>query len=550
MSLSTLKNNSPDPKNKEKEIIVGRFGHLLTASHTVLHDMLKSATYQQAEMADQSSLYSEKQFLEMHTDKTTGKCYAGIVKQDPLTQPEKEIIHDNYRREGATRRALDFMIEFMLGERTGVQATPSQRYANEAREKEALTDLADDPNIQMLLDELVQIDENVNLNDRMQEMVTSGDLFGHSVLVKQYDENHIPVRLIPLASIKLDKIYINLETWEFLGISYKDYQGDKRILKAEDIIHYEHQDFHITPNTRYYGLSKAETTMHVAASLRVTQEITIPEIRRQNWAPFHYLQFPDVHTQEKIDELSAQIQPGKTMVMGATAMQVTKVDFEQDLEKVHKSIEESYKLIFRSFGVPLIVAFQDEQNRATAQASLNQMTVSVLEKERTRLRNVMEPQWYIPNLRALIRMHQMQQGLSEPLAEYQDQGVVNALERSNKILQINLNPLSDIPFKPRMTFKNKTIDTFLEKSAAALGWLQANALTTAMALEVAGLEEYAERMQVIEEQKKQEAIMNAPLPTTTTTAMPMTQSQPQPQQQKITPTGAIPNFPIQSGQNA
>ena len=36
-------------------------------------------------------------------------------------------------------------------------------------------------------------------------------------------------------------------------------------------------DYHITPNSRYFGLGDSEPVMHIAASLRVTNEIAVPK---------------------------------------------------------------------------------------------------------------------------------------------------------------------------------------------------------------------------------------------------------------------------------
>ena len=230
-----------------------------------------------------------------------------------------------------------------------------------------------------------------------------GRHFGRSVLVKQYDENGIPIRLIPLASVKLGKVYVDSETWELIGIEYKDYPDEHRIIKVEDMIHYEANDYHITPNSRYFGLGDSEPVMHIAASLRVTNEIAIPEMRTQGWAPLDILQFPELGSQESLEAIKDQIKPGKRMILGKGSVVHTKVDLQGDLEKTLKSVEESTKDILRAYGVPLVVAFQDEQNSATAGYALNQMKVSVFEKHRTKLRNVLEPQWYGPNLRALLK---------------------------------------------------------------------------------------------------------------------------------------------------
>ena len=299
------------------------------------------------------------------------------------------------------------MAEFTLGERTELVMDTPRAYADQKRQDEAIKGLNEDPLLTDYLDDLATIDESVNATDRFTELLISGENFGRSVLVMQYDADGIPIRLIPLASIRLGKVYADMETWEILGIEYKDYRGEQRILKAEDIIHYEANDYHMVPNSRYFGRSTAEPTMYTAMSLRTTNEIALPEIRKQKWAPFNILQFPQIESQEKFDEIRDKIQPGKSQVWGAGEIKIQELKLNDvDVEKLHKSIVESEKDIFRSFGIALVFAFQDEQNRSTAQFSSNLMRVTKLTKIRTRLRNVLEPQWYERNLKALMKKRQ------------------------------------------------------------------------------------------------------------------------------------------------
>ena len=470
---------------------------------------LKAAALQEQQQLTKSNLQSEEEFLKAHGGRE--KVYDAF--KDPYSEDEKKILLENYCREPATRRALDILTEFTLGERTELVMDTSRAYADQNRQNEAIKALSEDPLLVDYLDDLATIDEKVNATDRFTELLISGENFGRSVLVMQYDPDGIPVRLIPLASIRLGKVYADIETWEILGIEYKDYKGEQRILKAEDIIHYEANDYHIVPNSRYFGRSTAEPTMYTAMSLRTTNEIALPEIRKQKWAPFHILQLPQIESQEKLDQIRDALQPGKTQVWGAGDIKIHELKLNDiNLDQFHNSIVSSEKDIFRSFGIALVFAFQDEQNRSTAQFSSNLMRVTKLTKIRTRLKNVLEPQWYERNLRALMKKRQKEANeLQEPgLEQYQDTGVVNALERSTKILKIDPNAL---PFRPRMKFVDKKVDTFLEISEAALGWYQANILSKEEAAELGQLDQYVEKIAAREAEQKLLA-PTTPAPTT------------------------------------
>ena len=458
---------------------------------------LKAAALQEQQLT-KSNLQSEEEFLKAHGGRE--KVYDAF--KDPYSEDEKKILLENYCREPATRRALDILTEFTLGERTELVMDTSRAYADQNRQNEAIKMLSEDPLLVDYLDDLATIDEKVNATDRFTELLISGENFGRSVLVMQYDPDGIPVRLIPLASIRLGKVYADIETWEILGIEYKDYKGDQRILKAEDIIHYEANDYHIVPNSRYFGRSTAEPTMYTAMSLRTTNEIALPEIRKQKWAPFHILQLPQIESQEKLDQIRDALQPGKTQVWGAGDIKIHELKLNDiNLDQFHNSIVSSEKDIFRSFGIALVFAFQDEQNRSTAQFSSNLMRVTKLTKIRTRLKNVLEPQWYERNLRALMKKrdkeaNELQERWPGTIPRYWRS---QALERSTKILKIDPNAL---PFRPRMKFVDKKVDTFLEISEAALGWYQANILSKEEAAELGQLDQYVEKIAAREAEQK------------------------------------------------
>lgn len=502
---------------QESKQKLDRIEFLLQTPNTPITDAdLKAAAYleqQQLYSSHRSNLLSEEDFIKLHGGRE--RVYDNF--KDPYTEDEKKILLENYCREPATRRALDILAEFTLGERTELAMDTPEAYADAKRQDEAIKMLADDPINVSYLDELATIDEKVNATDRFTELLISGENFGRSVLVCQYDEDGIPVRLIPLASIRLGKVYADMETWEILGIEYKDYKGEQRILKVEDIIHYEANDYHMVPNSRYFGRSTMEPTMYTAMSLRTANEIALPEIRKGKWAPFHILQIPGIESQETLDKIRDSIQPGKSQVWGAGDIKLMDIRLNDvNLDQMHNSLENSMKDVFRSAGIALVFAFQDEQNRATAQFSSNLMRVTKLTKIRTRLKNTLEPQWYERNLKALMKKNQRERGLQEPsLEQYKETGLVNALEQSARIIKINP---SGLPFKPRLKFVDKKVDTFLGLSEAALGWYQANILTKAEAAEVGGLEQYIEKIaarEFKEAELKLVQSMQQPTPTPT-----------------------------------
>ena len=500
--MSAVDTSSATNKKDPPTILIAQIENRLGPAHIKYYiDYLDKAGKIQAGAQLESSylkdskLMSEEEFIKAHGGRD--KVYDGF--KPPYTDDENKILLENYRREPATRRATDILIEFSLGERTELAMDTPRAYASQKRQNEEIKKLNEDPLLMDYLDELATIDEKVNATDRFSELLASGETFGRSLLVMQCDNYGIPLRLIPLASIRLGKIYCNAETWEILGFEYKDYKGDKRIVSVDDVIHYEANDYHMTPNARGFGISTAEPTMFTALSLRTAYEIAIPEIRRSKWAPFHILQFPEVETQEMLNQIASMVEPGKSQIWGAGQILIHKMDLNDTrIKELMETIEMSQKEIFRSFGIALVFAFQDEQNRSTAQFSSNLMRVTKLTKIRQRLRNVLEPQWYDRNLKALIKKKQTErtqeypvQAQAEPLQEYEEEGVIPNLERTVNVMQLDINAL---PFRPRLKFVDKKVDTFLELSEAAIGWKQSGILIDEEAAELAQLDQFVEKI--------------------------------------------------------
>ena len=133
----------------------------------------KDAAYQTSyynQIPSQPGLLSERELKDAHPS-----CYDGF--KDPLAEEDKRILHENYRRDGATRRALEFLAEFTLGERTELAMRPVTSFATQAREDAEVKQLMSDPDNLDLLDQLATIDEDVGLNDNLNALFTSWSAF-------------------------------------------------------------------------------------------------------------------------------------------------------------------------------------------------------------------------------------------------------------------------------------------------------------------------------------------------------------------------------------
>jgi hypothetical protein len=432
---------------------------------------------------------SEKELLRIFP-----RANATIMK-DPLTIQDKTRIHDNIRRDPYTSIALFTFAYFMLGPDSTITMGLNRRYANEDRKNAAMEAIQNNDQYLDIIEDIMLRDEDMDLQKRKLELVFSGCAFGRSVAIKQYDNQNLPCRLIPLSSTRLGRVWIDKTSWEFLGVEYNDYTRDKRILLAKDIIHYECNDMLTTPRSRYYGMSMLEPTMALGERNRVANEIAMPEIMRKHWAPILLVKV-NTGSQTKLNEIrNIFSMPGKTQIYNDD-IEVTQVALQHDLEKLQMAIENGAKDIFRSLTVPQGIGWSYDPNHATMESSLLAWYNGVLAFKRAELDNILWLQLYKPQLEQILQ-RQMIQVLETPEQQY------NYLVQNGPM---NGEAKKRLPFRITTEFKNIKTTGFLEVAAALLGYKTAGIINNEIALKESGLGQYVDDM--AEEEDKQVTLGN------------------------------------------
>ena len=415
---------------------------------------------------------------------------------DPLKTVDKTRIHDNIRRDGSTFMATLLLAVYTLGAESQITLGLDKRYATKQREDENRTVIQNNPEYLDILETLMKRDEDCMLRERQLEMLFAGAAFGRSVCVKQYDAENQPCRLIPLSSPRLGRVWIDKFNWEFLGVEYNDYTTDRRILLAKDIIHYEENDFSVTPNSRYYGMSLAEPSISIGERNRAANEIAIPEIMKRYFTPLIKV---TAHTksQAKLDQIKNAWKSGKIIFINDD-IEVEVIPVQHDLEKVRDTVMEGAKQIYRNYSIPLSLGFQDEQNRSTMEGSVLAWYEGPIAFRRSRLDIVMWHQWYKPQLQLIFSNRTMQKTAEtadifeyidsmmqgKPMAQTQ-QAVAGAAAYDNKI---------QLPFRIVTEFTNIRTVGFLDTSAAVAQFYDRKLLSPDIARMETGLGKYNDDM--------------------------------------------------------
>jgi hypothetical protein len=376
---------------------------------------------------------------------------------DPLSTTDKIRIHENVRRDGGTKLALSLLSYFMLGKNTTISLGLPRRYANKDRENKALQMIQNNDTYLDMLEEIMNRDDDLDMIQRQIALIASAHAFGRAVMVRQYDGEGFPKRYIPLSSARLGRWWVNRKDWQPLGVEYKDYTKSKRILLIKDIVHYEVDDWHITPNSLYYGMSTAENVIAIGERNRVANETSMPEIIKSLWAPIMLVKTTGPRSAQKMREIISNFKRGKTIFYNDD-IEITVIPLTHDLEKLNLVTKDGEKAILRAFTVPIGTAFEDDPNRATLEKSLEQWYNGPLKFKRSQFDQVMWKQHYKPQVEKMM-----------PVGE-------------------------EIPFRIETQFENIRIDSFLDTSSALLGWVNAGLINGDIARTEANLGKYNDDM--------------------------------------------------------
>lgn len=411
-----------------------------------------------------------------------------VALTNPLTYDFLARVHDNIRRDGAPRRCIKTIVTFMLGKRPKPELDTKQHFASEDDKKIALKELQQDTNNQELLTRLMDIDKNCNVRKAWKSLAFLGMAYGRAVCVKQYDNEHLPKNLIVLSSLRLGQVWVDSRDWRFLGVEYLDYSTERRILQAKDIIHYEYDDYPITPNSRYFGMPIFEGLTALIESNRITSEVVIPELSKKAFAPQQLIVVPDAKSKEKLAEIASLIVPGKTAVL-RKMVDVKTIPLVVDILMQTQKIKDVDQKVFRDSQVPVGIAFPSEPNRATMDEELNQWEEGPLEDIRTDFRDLVEPQWYEPNAKQIKLNKQMSLTRStDPLAMNNWANLIGPKPTFTDLEKITLD------FKINLVFTNIQIEGMVNKAAAVIGYKNAGIIDEIVALKIAGLEQYIDEL--------------------------------------------------------
>lgn len=247
---------------------------------------------------------------------------------------------------------------------------------------------------------LADISKKVKFHERVKAALTQTYVYGRAALLMETDQQGLPSELKLLNPKKLETVYVDPNTWKMMAVDYADRPKEEPLL-AEEMIYFANQDFHISPDTLYYGLSKVEPVVHTSETNQLLDEIDLKEGARSMWAGSGVIKFPPDTADELVEEFVENFYPG-TWNATSQNVQLDVYNLRMDYISLVHAREQNDRRIIRGLGVPqFLVGFENISNRATAEEVMISWHESELDAERVWLRDVLEPQYfdYIINLR-------------------------------------------------------------------------------------------------------------------------------------------------------
>lgn len=413
-----------------------------------------------------------------------------ISLKDPYNLVHKRMFESSYRGDGTVSGCVDGKVRFTLGQRTRTVVDITQEFtaADSEQREQAISNLSENAEAQKLLTMVDEIHRKVHFHQHLFAAMTQSMVGGRAAILVEKDAQRLPARLKLLNWQKLGRVFVDKSTWEFLGVEYQDRTQQEGPLTADEIIYLPRRNYHITPDSLYYGTSDLESVVHLSETNRLIDQIDTKEIARAMWAPFTVVYVPPDTDEQTLEEIQNDFYPG-TVNFTTSDLKAEVLQQKVDIAGIVQLRESNERRIVRNLRIPSFVAgFEEITNRATAEEVMLAWTNSELATERTWLRDFIEPQWLDPMVEVVFG----DDFITETLGEV-------SIQRRE--------------FKLKLEFENVELETLKDKSEALLPMYDRHLITVPKFLEMTGMgdqtEEVQKRMEEMlakEEEQRQENI--------------------------------------------
>jgi len=312
--------------------------------------------------------------------------------------------HEVIRDDGIASAAIDFLIQFMLGDHFKTIIDTNAEFDTEEEASAALEFYTNSPQIRTYKRKIDQINREVKFQIHMFSLLVQCFAFGRACgLIERSDIDGMPIAIKVLPSMHLGQVYVHRKTWEIIAVEHLDFPFPSSIIKAEDMMYFCNRNHNISPGTFQYGYSLLERIVDLSELNRITNQRNLKEINFRLWAAFLLIKLPGSFNKEIMTKLATDIAKGAgNSIVTNQAATVEVHQLGHDMDKLLDQRDQNYREIIRQLQVPIILFDPDILNRATSQELMEAWTVSVLKIYRSWFKDIVQDQWINPIIKGLI----------------------------------------------------------------------------------------------------------------------------------------------------
>jgi hypothetical protein len=438
----------------------------------------------------------------------------------PYRKRDLDRFEDCFRSDGAVRNGVSKKWNFILGARTSVSLDVAKEFQNDEDRANAMNQVLQYEPYKIAMDCANEVLRKCNFRKVLHAAGIQASVYGRACIEKvrnPADGNRI-VRLNVLNSKLLGDVEVNPDTWEFLGVHYRDLPKNDDLLEASEIIYITRNDYHISSGSQYYGLSDLEPIVDGSETKRIIKQEDLKEIARSLWAGFGWMLFKDPNiTHEQMAEIVNKMKAGAwTATDQSVELQVQEI--AQNAPMLLEIINEMNLETARDLSVPSpLLGYENKQNYSNLVQTLISWKESDLDAERRWLSDLIEAQLLneifkqeldaqgvqIPDAKVyggdnLVTQQLTQVPNEQPLNPYQPQGLL--------MPQTQIIP----PAKLTIDITDPNFEPFKEKLESTLMLYDKNLVSARKVLEIVDMEDQIEEteMRLNEAKIKQDEMMN------------------------------------------
>jgi hypothetical protein len=440
----------------------------------------------------------------------------------PYRKRDLDRFEDTFRSDGTVRNGVSKKWNFILGAHTSVSLDVDREYQNDDDRANAMNQVLQYEPYKIAMDKANEVLRKCNFRKVLHAAGIQASVFGRSCIekVRNPADNNRICRLNVLNSKLLGDVEVDPNTWEFLGVHYRDLPKHDDLLEANDIIYLTRNDYHISSGSMYYGLSDLEPIVDGSETKRIIKQEDLKEIARSLWAGFGWMLFKDPNiTHEQMSEIVNKMKAGAWTATDQTVeLQVQEI--AQNAPMLLEILNEMNLETARDLSIPSpIIGYENKQNYSNLVQTLIAWKESDLDAERRWLSDLIDTQL----LNEIFKQELELQGVQLPetygsagsignlvtqqLTQIPNDQPLNPLQPNGLMIpQTNITP----PAKLALDITDPNFTTFKEKLESTLMLYDKNLISARKVLEVVDMEDQIEETEIRlhEQQMKQDAMTN------------------------------------------